>query len=152
MGVIQNAINQSMVTIGAAVYGVKNIRDKTIEEGRAALKEDAKLSKEVADIGESAIKDEEKVSKLEKDVDFINKETQALVDIRANGGVKSEEDEQVYKNIAQDLYNQQQKNMVSRAVLQQNIIAKQQSLKSILAQQQKLEKQIKKGRSVGGKY
>ena len=84
MGAIQNAINQSMAAVGAAAFGVNEIKNKTIAQGEAA-------AGEVGNIGDEAKKLGEEFKANEAQRANLQKEAQALADLMPSS-LKSPED------------------------------------------------------------
>lgn len=130
MGVIQNALNQSMAAAAAAAYGLNDARGKAIAEGEAA-------SKEVADVGKEALDIAEEVKGHEAKQANLNKEYQALQDVGKT--VKTEEDLKAYNELAQGLYDEEAKAQTARAATQSRIIAQK-------ARAERIEKAMARGR------
>lgn len=84
MGAIQGAINQAMAAVGAASFGINEIKSKAIAQGEAAAGEVESVGKETEAINEDIKANEAQFANVQK-------EGQALADLIPSS-LKSPED------------------------------------------------------------
>ena len=152
MGAIQGAINQALITAGAAAYGLKEQHDKALSASDAAKKEIADIDSKEAIMAEEAKGDIEKANQLVKESEQLGKEHQALQDIKNTpGAIRSAEDVKAFQQLAQSITEPAEKIMMSQKVLAANQYARVQQLAAYESKRQIAQKTIKRSRMWGGK-